>query len=69
MEKGKENSSIVSVKIHCLTKEELARTVGISISYINKLISHGKIPYIKIGRSIRFLEADIQLWLQKRRMA
>lgn len=69
MKKKQDNNSVINAKIHCLTKEQVARAIGISISYINKLISSGKIPYIKIGRSIRFLEADIQLWLQKRRMA
>ena len=69
MKKKQDNNSVINAKIHCLTKEQVARAVGISISYINKLISSGKIPYIKIGRSIRFLEVDIQLWLQKRRMA
>ena len=53
-------------RISCITKEDLAKQICISVSYINKLMSEGEIPYEKFGRSVRFRILDIEIWLQKR---
>ena len=42
-----------------LTKEELAEKLKYSVSYINKLIKYNKIPYLKNGRSVRFLYSEV----------
>ena len=48
-----------------LTKNLLAEKVNFSVSYINKLMKHGKIPYLKNGRSVRFKYSDVVAALEK----
>lgn len=37
-----------------ITKKQLAKTLNISDGYVDKLKAQKKIPYVKIGRCIRF---------------
>ncbi len=53
---------------NCITKDELKRAIGLSESFINKLMKQGEIPYFKIGRAVRFRVSEVMSWLQKRRM-
>lgn len=43
-----------------LTKHELAQKLKYSVSYINKLIKQRKIPFLKNGRSVRFIYTHIR---------
>jgi excisionase family DNA binding protein len=52
----------------CITKNELARTLGVSISLINRLMAEGEIPYLKLGRVVRFQTKDVFAWFQKRKL-
>ena len=61
-----ENARLFTSDISCITKDDLAKILCISVSYINKLISEGKIPYKKFGRSVRFSVSEIEVWLQNR---
>ena len=38
-----------------------------SESALRKLVWEGKIPYVKIGGKILFIESDIKIWLNKKR--
>lgn len=49
-----------------LTKPQLAEWLGVSQSYINKLMALGDIPYVKFGRTVRFQQVKILAWLQRR---
>lgn len=42
-----------------LKVEELALLLNCSTSFIRKLKREGRIPYIKIGRTIRFSKKDV----------
>lgn len=53
-------------RILCITKQQLAQHLSCSVSYINKLMNEGEIPYKKVGRSVRFLVTEIEVWLRKR---
>lgn len=48
-----------------LTKKMLAEKLCYSISNINKLMKQNKIPYLKNGKSVRFLYSDVLAALQK----
>ena len=50
-----------------VTKKELGEVLALSQSFINELMSDGGLPYIKIGRAVRFRVSEIMAWLQKRR--
>ena len=42
---------------------QLAAVLGTSIRHIRRLIAEHRIPYLKVGRLIRFDPADISTWL------
>jgi len=48
--------------------KELSELIGISESKIYKMVSENKIPYIKIGRQIRFTREMIFKYLEEKRV-
>lgn len=46
-----------------LTKQEAADKIRIGQSGLNKLIGARKIPYVKIGRLVRFNEKELEKWI------
>ena len=50
-----------------VTRKQLAGMLVLSPSFISKLMSEGEIPYIKIGKAVRFRVSEVVAWLQKRR--
>lgn len=51
-----------------IDKKTLSDFVGVSIRYIDLLMSRDGLPYYKIGRSVRFKVSEVVAWLQQRRM-
>ena len=51
-----------------LNKKELAEFLSISVSFLNKLMSEKKIPYLKIENKVLFLKSDILSWLESKRV-
>jgi excisionase family DNA binding protein len=54
---------------YLLTREDAARSLAISITYLDRLTRAGEIPVVRIGngRAKRFAPADLQEWAQRRR--
>ncbi len=53
-----------------LTDAEAARYIGMSGSWLRQARMNGNPdapPYIKIGRSVRYLREDLDTWLEQRR--
>jgi excisionase family DNA binding protein len=46
--------------------KEAARFLSISEPYLRRLKQRGKIPYVKIGRGIRFRLSSLNSWVEKR---
>jgi excisionase family DNA binding protein len=51
-----------------LTKLDVARLAQYSLRSVNYWISTGALPYVKFGRGVRFLAADVQRFIQERRV-
>lgn len=49
-----------------LTKKQLCQKLGVSLAFIDKLMANGEIPYLKIGKAVRFQQEKVLAWLQKR---
>ena len=49
-----------------LTPEEISRVLNVRLSTIYKWTHMGSIPYIKVGKFIRFKEKDIKEWVGKK---
>ncbi len=50
-----------------LSKKELVVALGVSSSFVNKLMANESLPYFKIGRAVRFRISEISAWLNTRR--
>ncbi|ECO3431760.1 TPA: helix-turn-helix domain-containing protein [Campylobacter jejuni] len=48
-------------------EKELSEYLGVSITSLFKLRQDGKIPYIRIGKSIRYEIKEIEKWLKAKR--
>ncbi len=48
-----------------ITKDELANRLGVSVSFVSKLMNEG-LPCLKIGRSVRYRLSDVVSWLYRR---
>jgi len=44
---------------------QVAEWLNVKESTIRKWVHYGYIPYVKIGRCVRFIESEIETWLQK----
>lgn len=49
-----------------LNKKQVAEVLGVSVSMVNKLMVQG-MPYIKIGRSVRFEKEAVLEWVKNRK--
>jgi excisionase family DNA binding protein len=52
--------------MNLITKEQLSKKVGVTPRTIESWMRLGHIPYIKIGRSVRFDEGDVLKSLKRR---
>jgi excisionase family DNA binding protein len=48
-----------------VTREEAAAMLAVSVQLIDKLRYNGQLPYISIGRCIRFRRSTIEAMLQE----
>jgi excisionase family DNA binding protein len=51
-----------------LDKEGLSEELGISVSKVNQMVVNREIPYVRIGRLVRFLRSDIEEWVHHHRV-
>ncbi len=47
-----------------LDSSELARMLGITERHVRRLVMERRIPFVKVGRFVRFDPRDIEQWLQ-----
>jgi excisionase family DNA binding protein len=51
-----------------LTIAEVAELLKLSVPSVRRLQQHRKIPFVRVGGSIRFFTSDIASYLEKRRV-
>jgi excisionase family DNA binding protein len=49
-----------------LTARDVANRLGLSTETVLSWVRRGELPAFKLGRAIRFREADLDQWLQAR---
>ncbi|HEY8271315.1 MAG TPA: excisionase family DNA-binding protein [Pseudobdellovibrionaceae bacterium] len=47
------------------TIDDVAKELSCSIRHVRKLVSKNRIPYLKVGRLVRFSPQRISEWLHK----
>ncbi|MEM2175127.1 MAG: helix-turn-helix domain-containing protein [Candidatus Micrarchaeia archaeon] len=49
-----------------LTPQEIAKLLKVKLRFVYHLTSSGRIPYVKVGRFLRFRPEDIRRWLSEK---
>lgn len=52
-----------------ISKKQLVNGLGVSSSFVSKLMVEEGLPYFKIGRAVRFRISEVSQWLERRRMS
>jgi excisionase family DNA binding protein len=47
--------------------DQLAQRLGITVRHVRRLIAEERVPYLKVGRLVRFDPAEIATWLAESR--
>ena len=50
---------------HLLTIQQAAYVTGIAVPTLYKWVSHRKIPYIKLGRLVKFDPGKLDEWIKQ----
>ncbi len=48
---------------HLLTIDELAEHLGVTVRHVRRQIAERRVPYIKVGRLVRFDPDEISEWI------
>jgi excisionase family DNA binding protein len=48
--------------------DQLAQRLGITVRHVRRLVADKRVPYYKVGRLVRFDQAEITDWLATRRV-
>lgn len=52
---------------HLLTIEELAEHLGVTVRHVRRQVAERRVPFIKVGRLVRFDPDEIARWLDAAR--
>lgn len=63
------NQKAINDNEDLLTTVEVARLLSLSVSRIRYEVYVNRIPYLKIGRSIRFSRKQIEIWISTMQIA
>jgi excisionase family DNA binding protein len=47
----------------------VAQLLGVTRRHVQRLVSERRIPYLKVGRFVRFDAAELNVWLDHQRVA
>jgi excisionase family DNA binding protein len=50
-----------------LTIDQLAERLGITVRHVRRLVPEKRLPYLKVGKLVRFDPDQIMQWLASRR--
>jgi len=51
-----------------LTIDGVAETLGVTRRHVQRLVTERRIPFLKIGRFVRFDPAELNVWLEDQRV-
>jgi excisionase family DNA binding protein len=49
---------------HLLSIDELAEHLGVTVRHVRRLVAERRVPYLKVGRLVRFDPEDVAGWLE-----
>ncbi|MCP3860353.1 MAG: helix-turn-helix domain-containing protein [Phycisphaeraceae bacterium] len=64
-----QTSQVDPASASLLSIEQLADWLGLTDRFIRRLVAERRIPFLKIGKFIRFDPAEIEPWFDSQRVA
>jgi len=61
--------SVPAVLPQLLTMDQLAERLGVTHRHVRRLVTERRVPFLRVGRFIRFDAAEIAAWLNSSRVA
>jgi len=52
-----------------LTMDQLAERLGVTHRHVRRMVAERRVPFVRVGRFIRFDPAEISAWLDQARKA
>jgi excisionase family DNA binding protein len=52
-----------------LTMDQLAERLGVTCRHVRRLVAERRVPFLRVGRFIRFHPAEVTPWLDSHRVA
>ncbi len=52
-----------------LTIDQLAEQLSVSTRHVRRLVAERRVPFLKVGKFVRFDPAEISAWLDRTRVA
>ena len=57
--------SLSALEGSLLDPDDLARRLNVTSRFVRRLVAERRIPFVKIGRSVRFDPADVDAWVEQ----
>jgi excisionase family DNA binding protein len=57
------NSGVALVDVDCA-----AARLGVTVRFVRRLVAERRIPYVKVGKFVRFDPADLENWIDDHRV-
>ncbi|MEM9131470.1 MAG: helix-turn-helix domain-containing protein [Actinomycetota bacterium] len=51
-----------------LNIEQAAKRLGVDVRFVRRLVFEKRLPYVKVGKFVRFEPSDIEAWIADRRV-
>jgi len=48
--------------------ETLAEQLGVEVRFVRRLVAERRVPFVKVGRYVRFDVAEVASWIDERRV-
>lgn len=68
MRRGPSSETIAGTGRALLDIAALAERLGVTERFVRRLVDERRIPFLKIGRFIRFDPADVTVWIDEQRV-
>ncbi len=63
-----DGTSVLRAKQHLMGMEEASAMLGVTKNTLYAWVSMRKIPFIKVGRLVKFDQKDIDSWIEERKI-
>lgn len=68
MSQHSESTNLVDTLSPMIDVGQAAARLGVSVRYVRRLVAEQRLPYVKVGKFVRFDIVDLESWIDDRRV-